>query len=204
MAVPIKGTRKSGTLFSGDLVALQASRLILQDKAISGPVQWGIPIEDIRELQLPIDSSMDLFPALIEDWIPLLPLWDDATRSRMTKILEQAAGKEDWSRVHKWTSSLLNAFPQGPEIDQLKLIRAWALYELGLIEEAGRQSRDLADSMDPMKAPSRLCWLMAHLCGDLSESLAWARLPALQIPSQKGPLARELASRVARHESPTR
>jgi hypothetical protein len=188
----IEGTSHSGMKFAGELLTVHDNRLLLRDQASTHTHHLALSLQDIKELWLPAGTTPEQLASVIEQWLPLLPLWDPPTFARLVDAVRQATREKDWATVHALSSRLVEVFPDRESAFGLKQLRVWALFEMGLLQSARVEVQELAKAIDPLEAPARLCWLMAHLEVDPIKALAWARLPALQIPSLKGPVAREL------------
>ena len=153
----IKGTRINGLSFSGRLAGVERSLLLLVDDSMQTSPQMGIELSGIRQIGINGSVDDDQVLPLLGQWLMLLPLWDEATLSRLISAIADTTRHHDWETVFTWTSRLLDSRGGLARITELKLYRAWALFELRLLNEARKAVRDLAKDTDPMQASPRLC-----------------------------------------------
>jgi hypothetical protein len=202
-ALEISGINHSGMPFKGSLVAMDQNRLVLRDDPPEGALV-GIPAGDIRQLGIhPVKLSGK---ALLEELEPLHPfasLLEPAGREMIREALFALADGGEWPLVHTWTGYLPLDGSWSVPGKELPVLRLQALLAMGLNRRARTEAEALAGKTDRLTAPTRLCWIMAHLLeqsGDDTMALAWARLPSIQVPAGKGPLADELAAMARRLE----
>ncbi|MGC9452314.1 MAG: hypothetical protein ACP5I4_12805 [Oceanipulchritudo sp.] len=192
-AVVVAGTTTKGMPFEGRITRVAGS-VLQMESVISGTApQIGLPMEGISSLRLVVRQATDrTLLEMLEPFLPVLPLLDGESLDRLVGELEEAAARGEWRFLYQWSGRLLGTLRDPGHASRIALLRAWALLELGLREEAVREAGKLAGKTDPLTAPSSLCHLMARLETDPDIRKFWSLLPSLQIPANPQPTTYDL------------
>lgn len=185
-ALAIRATTGEDMSVTGRVTRIFSSILEMETLANGRKTQVGIPLESLNSVQLIRESDAENGSLLnrLESCVELLPLLDEPSRGMLLMELHALAANADWQAVYLHASRLAKVASGSDFQTQCFLLKAWALYELGLHQQALQETRILVASTDALDAPPRLCWLMARLASEPAEVRFWSLLPTLQIPSQ--------------------
>jgi hypothetical protein len=197
-AMEASGETETGMRFHGEVVGLREESLQLRFTGNTEAAPVGIPIVSIKSVQLslPDPAGPELGNAL-ETLLPLLPLCDGATLMAVLDWARSLGKAADWPGAYLWATRLAGLIRSPESKIEAGLLEAEALLEMGLNRRLGARLEELNTQVDPLGAPLLLCALNARYFrwqGDAEKARFWAELPALQVPSKRGPLADQLAA----------
>ncbi|MFO7724271.1 MAG: hypothetical protein R6V45_01875 [Oceanipulchritudo sp.] len=192
----VSGHTRGGMEFTGRLAGTGDRMLHILPPENPEISLLGIPTESLESLTVPFpDSPSARFQDELERLLPLLPFWDRSSRESLLAWADSLQALDDWPRLYLWTSHLADSAPEDGLRHRALLLKARALYELGLFIQLDKELERINRAFSPLEAPLLLCWLNAHRArdhGDDQQARFWARLPALRIPVASGPLAEQL------------
>ena len=150
--------------------------------------QISVFFKEIQSLSLAEKESTN--PNLLnrlEALLPTLPYWDPSAKETILAHIEERGNQKDWETVFIWANRIEPFLTNEALQRKGSLMKGWALFEMGLFEQADATLRPITQSISPLNAPLRLCRLKAALAehfGQAAEARHWQAIPALQIPSK--------------------
>lgn len=193
-ALQIKGVMHNGMTFSGQIIRLQNGFIEFKGSPGSQPQFMGIPISQVRSLQLADDKLDPGLLVKLEPFLTLLPIFDSHAHGIIIAHLESMAKNQQWNRLYQWTG-YLQGIPSKEAPARITTLRAWALMEMGLRQRAGELLNSLESGVDPLEASGLYCWLRARIAFEENlpeEACYWATLPSLRIPAYEGDFSTQL------------
>ena len=193
--IAVRGTTVNGMAFGG-ILSGTAGGILNLSPAMAGHPVLGIPVAEIAVLSAPAAVGPEWEIAGLFDYPEALHLWDDLTKERLVRYVEDQMVGEQWVEGYQ-NASMLNGITSNIALtDRIQLARAWSLYEMGLSE----QSQSVLDEMEARRGPedysTRYCWLrakIARIARQIESAAYWSLLPLLRIPSDTSELATGLA-----------
>lgn len=187
----VRGQTEQGSEFTGMLLSLHSGTLHFRSKNDSGRSPVGIPIDSLASLHLEINEP---YPAnlarQLESFVPVLQFLDRETRYALTGWARLIGESGDLAGAYLWSDRLANVSPEPDVRLGAGLVKAWSLWQMGLLRELGGQLEDLNQAIEPLEAPPLLCQLNSSYWewrGDVNQSCFWRELPDLRIPSKQSP-----------------
>lgn len=187
----VRATTVNQMAFEG-ILSGAANGILNLRTALAGHPVLGIPIPEIAVLSPAGPDVHNMEIAGLFGYPEVLHLWDDATIERMVRYIENQMVDAAWVEGYHNASMLDGATSVIFLMDRISLVKAWSLYEMGLVE----QSRSILEGMEQRRGSNdystRYCWLrakIAWMAGHLEAAAYWSLLPVLRIPSDTSELA---------------
>lgn len=194
-AIEVKGLTINHMAFQGIIENTNNGYVTISGKT-DASFQLCIPVSEVGKIDLVVPGVSDQVVVDLLNHHELLPLWNSHIQESLVQHMENLSRSREWAESYRIATILEKALSDPELIDRIHILKAWALYEMGL----HTQSKSVIGEHDTNRETSadystRYCWLrMKHalLDGDLETATYWALIPALRIPCDTSELAIEL------------